>query len=156
MIIDTTRLLHQALFGGIAAAGFGVLFNFGHRALWWCAFCGAMALAVRTLCQDAGWSLEAASFTAAFITSCTVCMLRSTLGTAGNSMALAGCIPMVPGAFFAQAILGLFALTAPNPENAQITAIMAMEYMLRVIFTLCAIGAGIAIPTHIFKNRDFD
>ncbi len=70
-------------------------------------------------------------------------------------MALAGCIPMVPGAFMSQAILGLLAVTAPNPANEVATIVMAMEYMLRVIFTLGAIGAGLAIPSHLLQEPGF-
>jgi hypothetical protein len=65
MTADALYLLHQALFGAMAAAGFGILFNFGWRDLPWCAASGAMALATRTLGQGAGWSQEAASFAAA-------------------------------------------------------------------------------------------
>ena len=121
----------------------------------WCGVAGALALAVRTLGQDAGWSLEAASFAAAVATSCVMALLHERLGAAGNAMALAGCIPMVPGAFFGQALLGLFAVTAPHPENADATILMAMEYMLRVVFTVAAIGAGLAIPAHLLRTREF-
>ena len=63
------HLVHQVAFGGVAAAGFAVLFNVGPRTLLWCAAAGALALLVRTLGQDAGWSLEAASFVAAIAAS---------------------------------------------------------------------------------------
>ncbi len=149
------HLGHQALFGAIAAAGFGVLFNFSLRSLHWCAAAGALALTVRTIGLDAGWSLEAATFVAAIITSCAVRILRRPLGTVSNALALSGCIPMVPGAFFGQTILGLFVLTAPSPEHVEETIVITMQSMLRVIFTLGAIGAGLAIPTHLFRNRDF-
>jgi uncharacterized membrane protein YjjB (DUF3815 family) len=149
------HLLHQALFGAIAAAGFGVLFNIGPKTLVWAMAAGALALGVRTLGLQAGWSLEAASFAAAIAASCAVRFVRIWLGAASNAVALAGCIPMVPGAFMSQAILGLFAVTAPHPENEVATIVLAMEYMLRVIFTLGAIGAGLAIPTHLLRNKDF-
>jgi hypothetical protein len=62
-----SHLLHQALFGGIAAAGFGVLFNCPPRFLWLGFASGALALAVRTGGQEiAGLGLPAASFIAAF------------------------------------------------------------------------------------------
>ena len=153
--MDWLHLAHQAFFGAIAAAGFGVLFNFGLRSLVWCGVAGALALAVRTLGQDAGWSLEAASFAAAVTTSCGMLLLRERLGAAANAMALAGCIPMVPGAFFGQALLGMFAVTAPHAPNADATILMAIEYMLRVIFTVAAIGAGLAIPAHLLRTREF-
>src|SRR5208283_476871 len=65
MTVDLLHVLHQALFGAVAASGFGVLFNFGWRDLRWCATSGALALTIRTLGQNAGWSLEAATFAAA-------------------------------------------------------------------------------------------
>ena len=58
-------LLHQTLFGGLAAIGFGVLFNMGGHALVWCGAAGALALAVRTTGLGLGWTLEGASFAAA-------------------------------------------------------------------------------------------
>ncbi|MBS1183599.1 MAG: putative rane protein [Proteobacteria bacterium] len=149
------HLLHQALFGALAAAGFGVLFNFGYRALPWCAAAGALALAVRTVGQDLAWSLEGASFAAAIVTSCSVSALRRQLGPACNAVALAGCIPMVPGAFFGQALLGFLSVTAPNLVNAEATLILAVQSLLRVIFTLGAIGAGLLIPAHLLRNQDF-
>ncbi|MCM5552555.1 threonine/serine exporter family protein [Pleomorphomonas sp. NRK KF1] len=149
------HLLHQALFGALAAAGFGVLFNFGFRALPWCAAAGALALAVRTIGQDLAWSLEGASFAAAIVTSCSVSLLRKQLGPACNAVALAGCIPMVPGAFFGQALLGFLSVTAPNLVDAEATLIVAVQSLLRVIFTLGAIGAGLLIPAHLLRNQDF-
>ncbi|PIP00918.1 Membrane protein [uncultured Pleomorphomonas sp.] len=149
------HLLHQALFGALAAAGFGVLFNFGFRALPWCAAAGALALAVRTVGQDLAWSLEGASFAAAIVTSCSVSLLRRQLGPACNAVALAGCIPMVPGAFFGQALLGFLSVTAPNLVDAEATLIVAVQSLLRVIFTLGAIGAGLLIPAQLLKNQDF-
>ena len=155
MDANLLHLVHQVVFGAIAAAGFAVLFNTGPRTLLWCMGAGALALLVRTLGQDAGWSLEAASFIAAISASFAVRFVRIWLGAARNAVALAGCIPMVPGAFMSQAILGLLAVTAPNPANEVATIMLAMEYMLRVIFTLGAIGAGLAIPMHLLRNRDF-
>ena len=149
------HLLHQALFGALAAAGFGVLFNFGFRALPWCAAAGALALAVRTIGQDLAWSLEGASFAAAIVTSGSVSALRKQLGPACNAVALAGCIPMVPGAFFGQALLGFLSVTAPNLVDAEATLIVAVQSLLRVIFTLGAIGAGLLIPAHLLRNQDF-
>ncbi|GAA0529024.1 uncharacterized membrane protein YjjB (DUF3815 family) [Rhizomicrobium palustre] len=154
MVIDLWHLAHQMFFGAIAAAGFGVLFNFGLRNLVWCAGTGALALGVRTLGQDAHLSLEASSFLAAVMASSTVSLLRGALGPRGNAVALAGCIPMVPGAFFSQALLGMLAVTTPHPENAAVI-ITATEYFLRVFFTLAAIGAGLAIPAQLFRNPDF-
>jgi uncharacterized membrane protein YjjB (DUF3815 family) len=147
----------KALLGAIAAAGFGVLFNAGPRDLLWCAAGGALALAVRTACLSAGLSLEAATFLAATaLTSATAGPLRHVLGTAASRLAVAGCIPMVPGAFFSQALLGLFALTAPSTTPVDPVALATtLVAMTRVILTVGAIGAGIAIPLTLLRPHEF-
>lgn len=152
MTAGLLHLLHQALFGALAASGFGILFNFGWRDVPWCVASGALALATRTLGQEAGWTLETASFTAAVAVGCAARLLHVRLGIGSNSLAAAGCIPMVPGAFAAKAIFGLYALTASNPVDPGTTAITAMEFTLRVLFTFITIGTGLSIPTMASKS----
>jgi len=151
--MDFQLLLHQTLFGGLAAMGFGVLFNIGPRALPWCGLSGALALAVRTAGLNLGWSLEAASFAAALAVGGVVQLIQHRIGVSRNTLDVAGCIPMVPGGFAAKAILGLFALTAPVPKNADETLIQSVIYLLRVTFTIGAIGTGVAIPALLLRVR---
>jgi uncharacterized membrane protein YjjB (DUF3815 family) len=146
---------HQAAFGAIAAAGFGVLFNFGGRALIWCAVAGALALAVRTLGQKSGFSLEAATFAAAAVTSCAAILSRRWLGVACHAIALAGCIPMVPGAFFGQALLGFIAVSTDPSGQSVATTVTALQAFIRVLSTVGAIGAGLAIPAYLLHSRQF-
>ncbi len=151
--MDLAFLLHQTVFGAMAAAGFGVLFNVAPRRLPWCAASGAVALAVRTCCLGLGWKLEGASFAAALTVAAAVQLLEA--GTAGPPSALhvVGCIPMVPGSFAAKAILGLFALTTGSSESDSGTFVIAMQYALRVVFTIGAIGTGLAIPMLLRRAR---
>lgn len=150
------HVAQSALLGGIAAAGFGVLFNFGWWELGWCALAGLIALGVRTLATGHGLPLEAASFLAAAAVGAAVRLVRSRLGIAGNALAVAGCIPMIPGAFATQAIFGLFALSGRPPEGgAEMVVVTTLEYMVRVAFTIGAIGAGLSISTHILRSREF-
>lgn len=146
------HVAHQAFFGAVAAGGFGILFNFGRRCLTWAIAFGAVALAVRTVALDARWSLEAASFAAAFVTGTLALVFRERLGAAMETIALAGCIPMIPGAFFGHALLGFFALTAPDVADVQATVFQSLQAFLRVVFTLGAIGAGLAVPAHLLRT----
>jgi uncharacterized membrane protein YjjB (DUF3815 family) len=152
--MDLLIILHQTLFGGLAAMGFGVLFNMFHRHLLWCGISGGLALAVRTVGLQLGWSLEAASFAAALAVGSTVQIFQKRIGVSRNILDVAGCIPMVPGGFAAKAILGLFALTTPHPVNADETLITSVEYFLRVTFTVGAIGTGLAIPSLVLRVLD--
>ena len=153
MNTDFPFLLHQTVCGAIAAAGFGVLFNIGFRSLPWCAASGALALAVRTYCLGLGWNLEAASFAAALTVGAAVQVLRARTDISQNALDVTGCIPMVPGSFAAKAILGLFALTSTEPTHATETLVTAVQYTLRVMFTVGAIGTGLAIPTLLQRVR---
>jgi uncharacterized membrane protein YjjB (DUF3815 family) len=150
--MDWERLLHHTVFGGLAAMGFGVLFNIGYRALLWCGVSGGLALAIRTAGVQLGWSLEAASFAAALAVGSVVQLFQERIGVSRNTLDVAGCIPMVPGGFAAKAILGLFALTAPAPKAPDQTLIESVQFFLRVMFTIGALGTGLAIPSLLLRR----
>ncbi len=142
-----TFLVHQTICGAIAAAGFGVLFNARFRLLPWYAASGAVALAVRTCCLGLGWNLEGASFAAALTAGAAVHLLRAHTDISQNALDVVGCIPMVPGSFAAKAILGLYALTTNHIADESQALVTAVEYSLRVAFTIGARGTGLAIRT---------
>jgi len=149
--MDFYHLLQDTVCGGLAAAGFGVLFNVGNRGPPWCAASGALALALRTVAFAEGWSLEAASFIAALAVGVAVQLLPSPIGISRNALHVVGCIQMIPGAFAAKAILGLFAITAQHSTATNETLIAVMDNTLRVTFTMGALGTGVAIPTLLLR-----
>jgi uncharacterized membrane protein YjjB (DUF3815 family) len=152
--MEFSQLLQNTICGGLAAAGFGVLFNISFRGLPWCAASGALALALRTVALGESWSMEAASFVAAMAVGVAVQLLPSPVGVSRNALHVVGCIPMIPGAFAAKAILGLFAITAQHPTATDDTFIAAMDNALRVTFIMGALGTGVAIPTLLLRVRD--
>jgi uncharacterized membrane protein YjjB (DUF3815 family) len=155
MAVNTHLLLifHHTVCGALAAAGFGVLFNVGFRGLPWCAASGALALAVRTALLGWDWSLAAASFIAALAVGAAAQSLQSRIGVSRNALAVVGCIPMIPGAVAAKAIMGLFAVTAPHPAAGNEMLITAVQNTLQATFTVFALGTGLAIPTLLRRLR---
>lgn len=153
-MVGMAHLLHQAVFGALAAAGFGILFNFDWRDVPWCGASGALALATRTLGQGAGWTLEPASFAAAIVVGCAARVLHARFRIGSNALAVAGCIPMVPGSFAARGMFALYALTTSNPVDPPSTVVTAMGFLLRVIFTIAAIGTGLSITKLLQRNPD--
>jgi uncharacterized membrane protein YjjB (DUF3815 family) len=147
-------LLHQMVCGALAAAGFGVLFNVGFRQLPWCAVSGALALGVRTVFLELGWTLEGASFAAALTAGLAAQLMRVLRpNTAHHALDVVGCIPLVPGSFAAKAIIGLYALTSDNTASSPEALMDAVQYALRVVFTLGAIGTGLALPSLLRRVR---
>ncbi len=61
-------------------------------------------------------------------------------------------VPGVPG-FAAKAIIGLFALTTGAVANESDALIAASQNTLRVLFTMGAIGTGLAIPASLLRVR---
>lgn len=152
-MISGAQLAHHSICGGVAALGFGVLFNIGPRLLPWCAVSGALALAIRTTGLQLGWSLEAASFAAALAVGGAVRVAEHRLGVSRNSLDVAGCIPMIPGGFAAKAILGLFALSASPAATPDQVLIQSVAGALRVMFTIGAMGTGLALPSLLLRVR---
>lgn len=145
------HVLHQALFGGIAAAGFGVLFNCPPRLIWLCFASGALALAARTGGQDiGGWGLPAASFVAAFLLAVLNRALEPPDSPRGSVLAVVGCIPMIPGSLAAKGLMNLFELLRATPGEGLLSATAAVENLMLVAFTLVGIGTALAIPPLVF------
>lgn len=147
-------IAHQALFGGIAAAGFGILFNYPPRLLTLSFASGALALAVRTLGTDLGGSLPEATFFAALL----VAILdrswwQHEQHLRRSVLAIVGCIPMVPGSLAAKSLQSIFQLMRAGPEDGIQPAMMALENLTIVALTLAAIGTALAIPMLVFPAR---
>ena len=158
LLAPPASLLHQAVFGGLAAAGFGLMFNFGAVTLLWATVAGGIALAVRTAGLEFGWPLEAASFGAAVAVALSVELLGGrvlNVPHAGQTLAVAGCIPMIPGGAAAQCITSLFGISTLAPAEAQIALVGSASAGLEVLFTLGAIGAGLTIVWSLAPRREF-
>ena len=151
--MNSAFLLHQTIFGALAATGFGVLFNVPLRQLGWCAVSGAVALSVRTACQQLGASLVASSFVAALLVGITAHLRWRRTDTSEDVLGVVGCIPVVPGGLASKAILALFELTRIAAVTDAQIVIDAVQNSLRVIFTIGAIGTGLVIPMLVVRTR---
>ncbi|MBE1236054.1 threonine/serine exporter family protein [Phaeovibrio sulfidiphilus] len=145
--------LHLAA-GGVAAAGFGVLFNFAPRSLLWCLAMGVLAVGVRKIALSSGLALEGASLLAGIAVGVAVQIPHRKLGLTRAALAVAGCIPLVPGGFIARAIIGLFTLTTRPPDPAFVAVVL--HDFLAAVFTLAALGVGVSLSLQVFRRRGLD
>lgn len=152
MSTEFLYFVHATVCGGLAAAGFGMLFNVGFRGLPWCAASGALALALRTIALSEGWRLEAASFGAALLVGIVVQVLPSGIEVSRNALHVVGCIPMIPGGYAAKALLGLFAIANEAHNGSNGALISAMDNTVRVVFTVGALGTGLAVPILLLRR----
>jgi len=147
------HLFHQSFFGGIAAAGFGILFNCPPRMIWQCFSSGAVALAIRTACQGANLDLAEASFAAALVVATVERVLQELQSSRGSILSLVGCIPMVPGSIAARGLMDLYAMPRAHPNQEVLVVADAMKNLFEVTFTLAAIGTGLAIPRLLYPRH---
>jgi len=147
------HIIHQAIFGGIASAGFGILFNCPPRIILHCAGSGAMALAIRTACQSANLNLPESAFFAALSVAAAERLLQPFQQTRGSIIALVGCIPMVPGSMAAKGLTNLFTLLQARPPEEIAAAIDGMRNLMEVALTLAAIGIALAIPQSMYPEK---
>ena len=146
------HIIHQAVFGGIASAGFGILFNCSPRTILHCLASGAMALAIRTACQSANLNLPESAFFAALAVATAARVFQPFQETRGSIIALVGTIPMVPGSTAAKGLTNLFALLQARPGDEIAAATNGMRNLLEVTLTLAAIGTALAIPQSIYPE----
>jgi len=148
--MNTLHIIHQALFGGVAAVGFAVLFNCKPRMLPLCFNAGTLALAIRTIGQENGLTLAISSFFAALVLAVVDRVWAGVSTPRGSVLAVLGAIPMVPGSIAAKVFMSVFIVLrfghVANPEAITAT----WENMIMLIFTLAAIGTGLALPSLVF------
>ena len=147
------RLAHQMFFGGLAAVGFGVLFNAPPRLLGLCFASGAFALAVRTYCQSHELGLPLSSIIAALAHATVDRTWQRAQTPQGSILAVVGCIPMVPGSLAAKGLMGLFGLIWAHADTSALAPLVTtVENLIVVTFTLVAIGVGLIIPTLVYPT----
>jgi uncharacterized membrane protein YjjB (DUF3815 family) len=160
--MNLLHILHQAFFGGVAAAGFAVLFNCHPRMLPLCFGAGALALAARTVSQDCGASLAGASFLAALLVATVDKIWEDFPSPRGSILAVAGAIPMIPGSLAAKVFISVFAFLrngqgpGADAASAMMETVTTWDNLMMLIFTLAAIGTGLALPSLIpaAKGKD--
>nr|WP_321457442.1 threonine/serine exporter family protein [uncultured Cohaesibacter sp.] len=157
-LLVSNGLVHHVVFGAIAAAGFGILFNFSWRTVSLTAVGGAIALAVRTLGMDADWGLAMSSTAAAAAVTVYVRLLYLLpvyVPTGGSMLAIAGCIPMIPGSAAAHGLVGLMTFASQHESYDVELLGVSFAALLAVMFTIGGIAAAITLINEIFKRPSF-
>jgi uncharacterized membrane protein YjjB (DUF3815 family) len=112
-----------------------------------CFGAGALALAVRTIGQDFGCSLAVASFFAALLVAITNKASQDPNSPRGSVLAVVGVIPMIPGSLAANVFLSVFAFLRSGQSQGVDATVATWDNLLMLIFTLAAIGTGLALPS---------
>lgn len=147
-------ILTDALWSAVAALGFAILFNTPQRLLPYCALCGAIGHALRTLLVQQGMTIELATLLAATSVGFSSHFLAKRLQTPAAIFAIAGAIPMVPGSFAYRAMIGIISFsTAVDPDASTHLLLEASSNGLKTAILLAGLAVGIGAPTLLFERN---
>jgi uncharacterized membrane protein YjjB (DUF3815 family) len=144
--------MQDALWSGIAAVGFAVLFNVPQRLLAGCFIGGAAGHTLRTILMSLGIPIEASTLIGATLVGFLSVFLSAHYHAPASSFTVTGAIPLVPGVFAYQTMIGL--LNATSTAGSQSVDLFAAAGIsgVRTALILGAIAFGIAAPALLFRR----
>lgn len=147
-------LLRDALWSGVAALGFGMLFNVPPRLLVGCVVCGALGHATRSVMMELlAFNIEAATLVGAIIVGLLAVVFARRFNAPALIFATTGAIPMVPGSFAFRAMLGLIQIASADPNTIMPVLAEAAINFVKTTLILGALALGTSLPTLLFRRR---
>ena len=141
----------DALWAGVAALGFAILFNVPVRALAACFVNGALGHALRTILMHYGVGIEAATLAGAVLIGSLGVGCARLWKAPAPVFTVPGAITLVPGTFAFHTMLGLLQLAAATNSDAGADILWNISFnATKTAFILAAIAVGIATPTLLF------
>lgn len=153
-MIELLSLVLQDMFwSAFAAMGFALLFNVPRRALPYCMLAGAMGHGIRALLMQFDFPIELATLIGAIAIGFWAKNRAYHLKMPSMIFGITGVIPMVPGVFAYQTMIGLLELSVlqSSTPTADILADIAVNGV-RAALILGGLALGIASPMLIFNR----
>ncbi|NQZ94364.1 MAG: threonine/serine exporter family protein [Moritella sp.] len=145
-------LVDDAVFAGIAAFGFALLFNVPRQALLACVLFAASAHAVRSLLLHLNVPIEWASFIAATLLGLATVPWSRRVLIPRPVVTVAAIIPMIPGVYAYKTMTGL--MTLHHQGYSATLQQQVVENGLLTIFILIGLSFGLAIaPVLVYRNK---
>jgi uncharacterized membrane protein YjjB (DUF3815 family) len=152
--MEILAIVLKSLAAGVAAAGFAILFNVPQRTLLPIAVLGALGGLVKFGSMHLGTDIVPASFLSAIA----IGIVSISMAHAKNSPPLVfyipSVIPMVPGFFIYNMILGMMSLTRINdPDQYLQNLISTVNNGTKATFILISLGIGVAVPMLLTRRE---
>jgi len=145
-------VIRDMVLSGLAALGFAILFNAPKRMLLGCFLCGAAGHTLRTILMNSGASVEFSTLVGALAVGFISTYLSDRYNVPASVFTVTGAIPLVPGIFAFQTIVGLLNATSSRAEQSVELLVAAGINGVRTALILGAIAFGIAAPMLLFRR----
>jgi uncharacterized membrane protein YjjB (DUF3815 family) len=145
--MEILALLEKGIWFGLAALGFGILFNVPRRTLWVIWVLGAIGGLTKVFLLEGGIGVVLASFAGASFIG--VLSIQAAHGKHAPPLvfSIPAVIPMVPGAFAYRMMLGFMNLTGDiTSENYNELLHQTVNNGLKTLFILMSLAVGVSIP----------
>ncbi len=147
-----TTSLRDLLLSGLAAAGFAVLFNVPKRLLLGCFLSGAVGHTLRTVLMTSGATVEFSTLFGAVAVGFISVYLSERFNVPVSVFTVTGAIPLVPGVYAYQTIVGLLNAIAASGDQSGGLLVTAVINGVRTAVILGAIAFGTAAPMLLFRR----
>lgn len=147
------KILFDALWSGVAALGFAILFNVPRKLLPGCFAAGALGHSLRLLLMQFGLSIEWGTLIGATVVGLFAKFFADRTNAPSAPFAISGAIPMVPGVFAYRTMIGILSVaTASDPNLTTSLLVEASTNAIKTAILLAALAMGIAAPNLLFKR----
>ena len=136
----------DALFSGLAAAGYVLLFNVPLRMAWACVACGVASHTLRTLLFHGGIDIITGTLIGALAAGCLAEGFARHFQAPAATFAFPGVVAMVPGAYAFRAVIGSLEIAHAGAGASPQLVAATLALGITVILMVAAIAIGVAAP----------
>lgn len=148
------EILSKSAWAGIAAIGFAILFNVPRRVIFPIWALGAIGGLVKFTAMHFEYGIVFASFLGATVVGIISIKMAHLRKSPPLVFSIPSVIPMVPGFFAYNMMLGLIALTSIENTDAYLqTLIETVNNGAKAMFILLSLGIGVALPMLIMRKE---
>ena len=152
--MNTWMFLENGVWLGLAAIGFAVLFNVPRRALGIIYVIAALGGMTKLAMVQQGIATALAAFVGASLIGVLSVMAAHQRKAPPMIFAIPAVIPMIPGFFAYQAMVGMIELTLQkDPQLYSQLFFATVNNGLSALFVLLALSTGVAIPMLITRKQ---
>lgn len=143
-----SRVIQEMFWGMAATLGFALLFNVPRRALIYCLLIAAIGRGSRAFFMDIGWlTIIPATLVSATLIGFLARQCAQRLGMPSTIFGITAAIPLVPGKFAFEAMIGLLQIATLPVDSASTVLLTAAANGIKTGLILGALAFGIVAPT---------
>lgn len=147
-------ILEDMFWSALAAMGFALLFNVPRKALIYCMIGGAIGHALRTFFTlQFTIPIEVATLLGATFIGFWAKWCATRLKTPSMIFAVSGVIPMVPGVFAYQMMIGILQIILVSSDAVPLITNDVVVNGVKTAMIVAAIAVGIVSPTLLFHRQ---